>query len=133
MNNYVHILDANGHRITSIVDNMLNQIGESALLEQAKSQYPDAYEYVYGDDTMLDEFLNGKIYKNGTFVETPVVEYIPTKEEKINAIKAEYEPRFKKLEVAQQKLMLMGKPTDTLCNQYINLNNEMVARIKEVQ
>lgn len=133
MNNYVHIVDKNGNRITSIVDNMLTPIGESALLEQAKSQYPDAYEYVYGDDTMLDEFLNGKIYVNGTFVEPPVVEYIPTKEEKINAIKFEYEPRFKKLEVAQQKLMLMGKPTDTLSTQYTNLNNEMVARIKEVQ
>ena len=133
MNNYIHIIDTEGKRITSIVDNMLKPIGEEALRKQAKSQYPDAYGYVYGDDEMLDEFLSGKIYKNGTFVDPPVVEYIPTKEEKINAIKFEYEPRFKKLEVAQQKLMLMGKPTDTISNQYIKLNNEMVARIKEVQ
>ena len=133
MNKYIHVLDTEGTRITSIVDNMLAPIGESALLEQAKSQYPDANLYIYGDDTMLDEFLNGKIYKNGTFVEPPVVEYIPTKEEKINAIKAEYEPRFKKLQDVQQKLMLMGKPTGTISMQYINLNNEMVARIKEVQ
>lgn len=133
MNKYIHVLDVDGHRITSIVDNMLAPIGESALLEQAKSQYPDATQYLYGGDDMLDEFLNGKIYKNGTFVEPPVVEYTPTKEEKINTIKAEYEPRFKKLQEAQQKLMLMGKPTDTVITQYINLNNEMVARIKEVQ
>ena len=133
MNNYIHIIDADGKRITSIVDNMLAPIGESALLEQAKSQYPEAYDYVYGDDGMLDEFLSGKIYKNGTFVDPPVVEYIPTKEEKINEIKAEYEQRFKKLQEAQQRLMLMGKPTDTLSTQYIKLNNEMVARIKEVQ
>ena len=133
MNKYIHVIDTNGHRITSIVDNMIEPIGEEALSEQAKSQYPDAYEYVYGDDTMLDEFLNGKIYKNGTFVEPPVVEYIPTKEEKVNTIKAEYEPRFKKLVEAQQKLMLMGKPTDIISNQYIKLNSEMVARIKEVQ
>lgn len=133
MNNYIHIIDTEGKRITSIVDNMLAPIGESALLAQAKSQYPDAYEYVYGDDAMLDEFFDGKIYKNGTFVDPPVIEYIPTKEEKINTIKSEYEPRFKKLVEAQQKLMLMGKPTDTLSTQYINLNNEMVARIKEVQ
>ncbi len=131
MNKYIHVLDVDGRRITSIVDNMLAPIGESALLEQAKSQYPDANLYIYGDDTMLDEFLSGKIYKNGIFVEPPP--YIPTKEEKINAIKAEYEPRFKKLQEAQQKLMLIGKPTDTVITQYTNLNTEMVARIKEVQ
>ena len=31
---------------------------------------------------------------DGTFT-IPVIEYIQTKEEKINAIKSEYEPRFK--------------------------------------
>ena len=133
MNNYIHIIDADGNRITSIVDNMLAPIGESALLEKAKIQYPNANEYVYGDDDMLDEFLAGKIYKNGTFVEPPVVEYIPTKAEKINAIKAEYEPRFKILEEAQNRLLLMGKPTTAISTQYIALNNEMVARIKEVK
>ena len=69
---------------------------------------------------------------DGTFT-VPVIEYIPTKGEKINAIKSEYEPRFKKLQDAQQKLMLMGKPTDTIITQYIKLNNEMVVRIKGVQ
>lgn len=57
----------------------------------------------------------------------------PTKEEKINAIKAEYEPRFKTLEEAQRRLLLMGKPTNAISAQYIKLNSEMVARIKEVQ
>lgn len=131
-NKYIHIIDTEGKRITSIVDNMIEPIGEIALREQSKSKYPYANAYIYGDDDMLGQFLAGKIYKNGQFVEPPVVEYIPTKEEKINAIKSEYEPRFKKLQEAQQKLMLMGKPTDTLCNQYIKLNNEMVARIKGV-
>lgn len=133
MNNYIHIIDADGNRITSIVDNMIEPIGEEALLEQAKSQYPDATQYVYGGDDMLDEFFNGKIYKNGTFVEPPAVEYVPTKEDKINAIKAEYEPRFKSLEEAQQRLLLMGKPTTAVSTQYIALNSEMVARIKEVK
>ena len=59
--------------------------------------------------------------------------YVPTKEDKINAIKAEYEPRFKTLEEAQRRLLLMGKPTNAISTQYIKLNNEMVARIKEVQ
>ena len=69
MNNYIHILDADGKRLTSIVDNMLAPIGESALLEQAKIQHPNANAYIYGDDTMLDEFLAGKIYVNGQMVE----------------------------------------------------------------
>lgn len=133
MNNYIHVLDADGKRITSIVDNMLAPVGEAELLEQAKAQYPDAADYVYGDDTMLDAFLDGKAYVNGEFVNPPIVEYIPTKEEKINAIKAEYESRFKTLEEAQRRLLLMGKPTTAISTQYIKLNSEMVARIKEVQ
>ena len=133
MNNYIHVLDAEGKRITSIVDNMLEPVGEEILLKQAKEQYPTANSYIYGDDAMLDEFLNGKAYVNGEFVNPPVVEYIPTKEEKINSIKAEYEPRFKTLEEAQRRLLLMGKPTNAISTQYIKLNSEMVARIKEVQ
>lgn len=133
MNNYIHVLDAEGRRITSIVDSMLAPIGESALIEQAKAQYPDAANYIYGDDAMLDAFLDGKVYKKGIFEDAPVIEYIPTKEEKINAIKAEYEPRFKTLEEAQRRLLLMGKPTVAISAQYIKLNGEMVARIKEVQ
>lgn len=133
MNNYIHVLDADGRRITSIVDSMLAPIGESALIEQAKAQYPDAANYIYGDDAMLDAFLDGKVYKNGIFEDAPVIEYIPTKEDKINAIKAEYEPRFKTLEEAQRRSLLMGKPTNAISAQYIKLNSEMVARIKEVQ
>lgn len=133
MNNYIHVLGADGSRITSIVDNMLEPVGETALLEQAKAQFPDASEYIYGNDTMLDEFLDGKIYKNGEFINAPVVEHIPTKDEQINAIKAEYEPRFKVLEEAQRRLLLMGKPTNAISEQYIKLNSEMVTRIKGVK
>ena len=72
-------------------------------------------------------------YADGVIREKLAVEYIPTKEDKINAIKAEYEPRFKTLEEAQNRLLLMGKPTTAISTQYIVLNNEMVARIKEVK
>ena len=72
------------------------------------------------------------VEENGTFT-IPVIEYIPTKEQKINAIKSEYEQRFKKLEEVQQRLLLMGKSTTAISTQYITLNSEMVARIKEVQ
>ena len=133
MNKYIHILDADGKRITSIVDNMLAPIGESALLEQAKSQYPDAYEYVYGGDDMLDEFLSGKIYKNGTFVEPPVVEYTPTRTEKIANIKKYYDVRFATLDNALIRRQLINGDITDLQEQYKQLNLEMLAKIKAVK
>lgn len=133
MNNYVHIIDAEGKRITSIVDTMLEPIGEEALLEQAKSQYPDAAQYVYGDDTMLDEFLNGKIYKNGTFVDAPVIEYTPTKAEKISYIKKYYDERFANLDKALVRRRLINGDITDLQEQYQKLNLEMIAKIKAVE
>lgn len=130
MNQYVFVLNNMGERITSIIDNTVTQ---EQLLATAKEQWPDAAEYIYSadGDAMLDEFMKGKLYVNGKFVEP--VPYVPTKEDKINAIKSEYEPRFKSLEEAQRRLLLMGKPTSTISAQYIKLNTEMVTRIKEVQ
>ena len=133
MNNYIHVIDAKGKRITSIVDSVLAPIGESALLEQAKSQYPDADEYVYGDDTMLDEFLNGKIYVNSTFVDAPVVEYTPTKAEQIAYIKKYYDERFATLDKALVRRQLINGDITDLQAQYKQLNLEMLAKIKEVK
>lgn len=129
MNQYVFILNDKGERITSLCDNTLNR---DDIMAQAEHDYPNA-QYVYSadGDSMLDEFMSGKLYVNGKFIEPD--QYVPTKEDKINAIKAEYEPRFKTLEEAQRRLLLMGKPTNAISTQYIKLNNEMVARIKEVQ
>ena len=130
MNQYVFILNEQGERITSFVD---NTVSKDELLDHAKKEWPDAADYIYSadGDSMLDEFMSGKLYVNGKFIEPDP--YVPTKEDKINAIKAEYEPRFKTLEEAQRRLLLMGKPTNAISTQYIKLNNEMVARIKEVQ
>ena len=129
MNQYVFILNGKGERITSLCDNTLSR---DDIMAQAEHDYPNA-QYVYSadGDSMLDEFMSGKLYVNGKFIEPDP--YVPTKEDKINAIKAEYEPRFKTLEEAQRRLLLMGKPTNAISTQYIKLNNEMVARIKEVQ
>lgn len=129
MNQYVFILNDKGERITSLCDNTLSR---DDIMAQAEHDYPNA-QYVYSadGDSMLDEFMSGKLYVNGKFIEPDP--YVPTKEDKINAIKAEYEPRFKTLEKAQRRLLLMGKPTNAISTQYIKLNNEMVARIKEVQ
>lgn len=128
---YVFVLDERGVRKTSYVVGVhADTLEETEQL--AKQTYPSA-NIVTGDSEMQAQFTNGKAYVNGEFVNPPVVEYIPTKEEKINAIKAEYEPRFKTLEEAQRRLLLMGKPTNAISAQYIKLNSEMVARIKEVQ
>lgn len=129
--NYVFILNEHGVRQTSYVVGVhADTLEETEQL--AKQTYPTA-NIVTGDSEMQALFTNGKAYVNGEFVNPPVVEYIPTKEEKINVIKSEYEPRFKTLEEAQRRLLLMGKPTNAISAQYIKLNSEMVARIKEVK
>lgn len=129
--NYIFVLDERGIRKTSYVVGVhADTLEETEQL--AKQTYPSA-NIVTGDSEMQSQFTNGKAYVNGEFVEPSVIEYIPTKEEKINGIKAEYEPRFKTLEEAQRRLLLMGKPTNAISAQYIKLNSEMVARIKEVQ
>lgn len=130
MNQYVFVLNEMGERITSYVDNTVTQ---EQLLATAKQEWPDAAEYIYSadGDSMLDEFMSGKFYIDGKFVAPDP--YVPTKEDKINAIKSEYEPRFKSLEEAQRRLLLMGKPTAAISAQYVKLNNEMVTRIKGVQ
>lgn len=129
MNQYVFILNDKGERITSLCDNTLSR---DEIMAQAEHDYPNA-QHVYSEDgdAMLDEFMAGKVYVNGQFVAP--APYVPTKEDKINAIKSEYEPRFKSLEEAQRRLLLMGKPTAAISAQYIKLNTEMVTRIKEVQ
>ena len=128
---YVFILNKNGIRQTTYVIGIHAETLEE-IQEMAKSEFPNG-TLVQGDSEMQSQFTNGKAYVNGEFVEPLIVEYIPTKEEKINAIKAEYDPRFKTLEEAQRRLLLMGKPTNAISAQYIKLNSEMVARIKEVQ
>ena len=130
MNQYVFVVNEQGERITSFVDNL---VGKDELLEQAKKEWPDAAEYIYSadGDAMLDEFMQGKLYVNRKFVAPDP--HVPTKEDRVNAIKSEYEPRFKSLEEAQRRLLLMGKPTTAISAQYIKLNTEMVTRIKEVQ
>ena len=133
MNNYIHVIDADGKRITSIVDNTIEPIGEDALRKQAKSQYPNATQYIYGDDTMLDEFLAGKIYVNGQMVEPPVIECIPTKAEQIAYIKKYYDERFATLDQALIRRQLISGDIADLQEQYRKLNTEMIAKIKEVK
>ena len=131
-NKYIHIIDTEGKRITSIVDNMLKPIGEEDLIKQAKEQYPNANQYIYGNDDMLDEFLAGKIYVGGVFENPPVVEYIPTKAEKIAYIKKYYDARFATLDQAFVRRRLINGDITDLQEQYKQLNLEMLAKIKAV-
>lgn len=129
--NYVFVLNKNGIRETSYVVGLHAETLEET--EQLAKQFYPTSTILSGDSDMQVQFTNGKAYVNGEFVDIPIAHYEPIKEDKINAIKAEYEPRFKTLEEAQRRLLLMGKPTNAISAQYIKLNSEMVARIKEVQ
>lgn len=137
-NNYVFILDVNGERITTIVDSMINPVGEAALLAQAKEQYPDAAQYIYkadGDD-MLDQFISGKIYKDGKMVDAPVI--APTaadiKVAKVADIKAKYNAKFTAYESALIRARLAGNDTAVSKIQaaYKSDLAAMAAEIKEV-
>lgn len=137
MNAYIHVLDADGVRITSIVDNMIFPIGEDALRKQAQKQFPNASQYLYGGDDMLDEFLAGKIYKDGNFVDAPVVEpsAAEIKKQKTAEIKAKYEEKFKKDEAALVRARLAGndKAVATLQARYKANMVAMAQELKEVK
>ena len=133
MNSYVHVLDADGKRITSRVDDMLSPVGETELVKLAKTQYPEAEQYVFGDDTMLDQFLNGKAYVNGEFVDIQLAPYEPTKAERIADIKNYYDKRFDALDKAALRRRLANTDIADLQAQYKTLQAEMVAKIKAVK
>ena len=137
MNKYIHVLNADGVRITSIVDNTIFPVGEDALRKQAQEQFPNAAQYIYGGDDMLDEFLAGKIYKDGKFVEAPVVEppAAEIKKQKTAEIKAKYEEKFKKDEAALVRARLAGNDTAvaTLQERYKANMAAMAQEIKEVK
>ena len=127
MNNYIHVLDVEGKRITSIVIDILTT--REKALERAKSIAPDCV-YIEGGDDMLNQFLNGKIYKNGKFVDAPAIEYIPTKAEKISHIKKYYDERFAALDKALVRRRLINGDITDLQEQYKQLKLEMLAKIK---
>lgn len=130
MNQYVFVLDIQGKRITSFVDNTVTQ---DELLATAKQDYPDAADYIYSadGDSMLDEFMKGKFYVDGKFVEPQAKE--PTKAEKIAEIRNYYNKRFETLEqMVLRRRLINGDITD-LQEQFKKLNQEMVLKIKAVK
>ncbi|MDU1973180.1 MAG: hypothetical protein E6744_00425 [Veillonella sp.] len=130
MNQYIFVLDAQGKRITSFVDNTVTQ---DELLATAKQEYPDAAEYIYSadGDAMLDKFMQGKLYVDGQFVSAPVHEL--TKAEKIAEIRAYYNSRFEALDQALLRRRLANADISDLQTQYKTLQAEMIAKIKAVK
>lgn len=130
MNQYVFVLNEMGERITSFVDNM---ISKDELLDHAKKEWPDAADYIYSadGDSMLDEFMKGKLYVNGEFV-VPQPK-APTKAEQIAEIKNYYNGRFETLEqMVLRRRLINGDITD-LQEQFKKLNQEMLLKIKAVK
>lgn len=130
MNQYVFVLNEQGERITSFVDNM---ISKDELLDHAKKEWPDAADYIYSadGDNMLDEFMRGKLYVDGKFVVPQPKE--PTKAEQIAEIRNYYNGRFETLEqMVLRRRLINGDITD-LQEQFKKLNQEMVLKIKAVK
>lgn len=130
MNQYVFILNEQGERITSFVD---NTVSKDELLNHAKKEWPDAADYIYSadGDSMLDEFMKGKFYVDGKFIEPQAKE--PTKAEKIAEIRSYYNERFETLEKMVLRRRLINGDISDLQEQFKKLNQEMVLKIKAVK
>lgn len=128
---YVFVLDARGVRQTSYVVGVhADTLEETEQL--AKQTYPSA-NIVTGDNEMQAQFTNGKAYVNGAFVDIPVIQYEPTKAEKIADIKKYYDSRFETLEQMVLRRRLINSDISDLQDQYKKLNLEMLAKIKAVK
>lgn len=128
---YVFVLDEKGVRQTSYVVGVhADTLEETEQL--AKQFYPTA-NIVTGDSEMQAQFTSGKAYVNGTFIDIPVMEYEPTKAEKIADIKKYYDQRFETLEKMVLRRRLINGDISDLQEQYKKLNTEMLAKIKAVK
>ena len=128
---YVFVLDERGVRKTSYVVGVhADTLEETEQL--AKQTYPSA-NIVTGDREMQAQFTNGKAYVNGAFVDIPVIQYEPTKVEKIADIKKYYDSRFETLEQMVLRRRLINSDISDLQDQYKKLNLEMLAKIKAVK
>lgn len=129
MNQYVFVLNEQGERIATLVDNL---VSKDELMSQAKMQFPNAsYVYSSDGDNMLDTFMSGKVYVDGQFVEPQAKEL--TKAEQVAQIKDYYDKRFDALDKAVLRRRLANADIADLQTQYKTLQAEMVAKIKVVK
>ena len=129
MNQYVFVLNNEGERIATLVDNL---VSKDELMSQAKMQFPNAnYVYSSSGDNMLDAFMSGKVYVDGQFVEPQ--SKAPTKAEQVAQIKDYYDKRFDVLDKAVLRRRLANADITDLQTQYKTLQAEMIAKIKAVK
>lgn len=129
MNQYVFILNNKGERITSLCDNTLSR---DEIMAQAEHDYPNAQHVYSADgDAVLDEFMSGKVYVDGQFVEPQAK--APTKAEQVAQIKDYYDKRFEALDKAVLRRRLANADITDLQTQYKTLQAEMVTKIKAVK
>lgn len=129
MNQYVFVLNEQGERIATLVDNL---VSKDELMSQAKMQFPNAsYVYSSNGDNMLDAFMSGKVYVDGQFVEPQAK--ASTKAEQVAQIKDYYDKRFDALDKAVLRRRLANVDIADLQTQYKTLQAEMVAKIKAVK
>lgn len=125
---YVFITKPTGERITSYVVG-IHGSSIDELKKKAATEYPEANVYQGGDD-MQNEFTSGKWYDGDHF-------FIPNesknKSDEIDAIKAEYEPRFQRLKDAILQRALIGAAYTDIQAQYKKLTAEMAVAIKGVK
>lgn len=91
---------------------------------------PDRFKIVEVDG--LPNNMRSPKFSSGVFIEPPVVEYIPTRTEKIAYIKKYYDERFAKLDQALVRRRLINGDITDLQKQYNQLKLEMLAKIKAV-
>ena len=103
-------------------------VSKDELLDRAKKEWPDAADYIYSadGDSMLDEFMRGKFYVNGKFIEPQAKEL--TKAEKIAEIRNYYNERFETLEQTLLRRRLINGDISDLQEQFKKLNQEMVLK-----
>ena len=129
MNQYVFVLNEQGERIATLVNNL---VSKDELISQAKIQFPNAsYVYSSDGDNMLDAFMSGKVYVDGQFVEPQAK--APTKAEQVAQIKDYYDKRFDALDKAVLRRRLANADITDLQTQYKTLQAEMISKIKAVK
>lgn len=128
---YVFVLDENGVRQTSYVVGVHADTLEE-VEQLARQMYPTA-NIITGDSNMQSQFISGKAYVNGEFVDIPIAHYEPTKVERIAQIRKYYDGRFAALDQVLLRRRLANAPYDDLQEQYKKLNAEMLTKIKEVK
>ena len=129
MNQYVFVLNEQGERIATLVNNL---VSKDELISQAKIQFPNAsYVYSSDGDNMLDAFMSGKVYVDGQFVEPQAK--APTKAEQVAQIKDYYDKRFDAIDKAVLRRRLANADITDLQTQYKTLQAEMVSKIKAVK